>query len=217
MKPKIIVRYLPQFHRTKENDEWWGEGFTEWTTVRKGKSLYNGHLQPREPLNGNYYNLLDKNTMKWQADLARKYGIDGFAFYHYWFKDGKQILERPAENLLKWKDIDMPFCFCWANETWSRTWSNLMNGNVWAGEFEQKSECNDNGILLDQKYGLSGAWIDHIKYLIPFFQDKRYIKHNGKPVFMIYHPEEMHCLPDMEQLLEADQWAREFTRKNLTK
>ena len=103
-KPQVLAMYLPQYHRVKENDEWWGEGFTEWTAVEKSEPLFEDHNQPRRPLDDRYYDLLDKSTMEWQADLANKYGVDGFCFYHYWFKDGRRILERPAENLLKWKD-----------------------------------------------------------------------------------------------------------------
>ena len=124
---RALAMYLPQFHRVPENDAWWGEGFTEWTAVKKAVPLFEGHEQPRTPLNSNYYDLMDKGTMEWQADLAKKYGIDGFCFYHYWFRDGRRILEKPAENLLQWKDIDMPFCFCWDPVSWARTWTKLGN------------------------------------------------------------------------------------------
>ena len=111
----LLAYYLPQFHQVPENDQWWGEGFTEWTAAKNAKPLYEGHYQPHEPWNDNYYNLLEKETMKWQAKLMHRYSIDGMCFYHYWFGEGQKILERPAENLLKWTDIDMPFCFSWAN------------------------------------------------------------------------------------------------------
>ena len=96
---KTIAMYLPQFHRVKENDAWWGEGYTEWTAVKNAKPLFEGHNQPRVPLHENYYNLLEKSTMEEQAELAQQYGVDGFCFYHYYFKDGRKILEKPAENL----------------------------------------------------------------------------------------------------------------------
>ena len=115
-----VAMYLPQFHRIPENDRWWGEGFTDWVTVKNAKPLREGHRQPIAPLGGRYYDLIEKETMEWQAGLAEEYGIDGFCFYHYWFGDGELLLERPAENLLGWKDIPMKFCFCWANETWAR-------------------------------------------------------------------------------------------------
>lgn len=193
---KVLAMYLPQFHRVKENDEWWGEGFTEWTTVKGAKPLYDGHSQPVVPYNENYYDLTEKETMQWQADLMKKYGVDGACIYHYWFKDGRQILEKPAENLLQWKDIDMPFCFCWANETWARTWSGMSNINVWASTLEKKT-ADGKKVLLEQKYGTEKEWTEHFNYLLDFFKDERYIKKNGKPVFMIYRPELMPCVERM--------------------
>lgn len=198
METKILALYLPQFHRTPENDAWWGDGFTEWTTVREAVPLYAGHKQPRVPLGDNYYNLLDKTTMEWQANLMHQYGIGGMCFYHYYFKDGKKILEKPAENLLKWKDINMPFCFSWANETWAKSWSKLQDKNVWSNLKENiKPRENDDGILLLQDYGDEKQWILHFDYLVPFFQDSRYIKVNGKPVFIIYKPQQISCLTKM--------------------
>lgn len=196
---KAIAMYLPQFHETKENNEWWGEGFTEWTSVKKAKALYEGHYQPHMPENGYYYNLLEKSTMEWQAELARKANVYGFCFYHYWFKDGRRVLEKPAENLLQWKDIDIHFCFSWANESWIRTWSNVKGGNAWVSEDVSvaKTAEDDTGILLEQQYGTEKDWKEHFEYLLPFFKDDRYIKIDGKPVFMIYRPELVDCMDDM--------------------
>lgn len=195
--------YLPQFHRVKENDEWWGEGFTEWTAVKKAERMFAEHEQPRVPLNKYYYDLLDKETMRWQSRLMKKYKIDGMCFYHYYFKDGRKILEQPAENLLKLKDIDMPFCFSWANESWVRSWSNLSTGdsNSWSEKYEKFSqELNDeesNGVLLKQEYGTARDWDIHYQYLAKFFHDERYIKFDGMPVFMFYRPDSIPCLRQM--------------------
>ncbi|MCR5235803.1 MAG: glycoside hydrolase family 99-like domain-containing protein [Lachnospiraceae bacterium] len=197
MNTKIIALYLPQFHRVKENDEWWGEGFTEWTAVKKAEPLFDGHDQPRVPKDNYYYDLLDKRTMEWQASLMHEYGVDGLCFYHYWFKDGRQILEKPAENLLEWKDIDMPFCFSWANETWKRSWSNIEDGNAWIEDHEAGVIKEGSGILLQQEYGTEEDWKKHFYYLLPFFMDKRYIRIDDKPVFMIYKPEDIGCLKSM--------------------
>lgn len=189
--------YLPQFHRTKDNDMWWGEGFTEWTAVRAAKSLFEGHQQPRVPLNEFYYDLLKKETMQKQAEWMHRYGIDGQCFYHYYFENGRMTLEKPAENLLQWVDVNMPFCFCWANTTWARTWSNI-SGNTWADEFEKKDEKEkNNGILISQKYGREKEWKKHFEYLLPFFKDERYIKVDGRPVFMITWIDAIACLQQM--------------------
>lgn len=206
---KIITMYLPQYHRTTENDKWWGEGFTDWIAVRKARPLFKNHQQPKKPLNGNYYDLLQKEPMVWQSMLMKKYGIDGQCFYHYWFKDGRKILEKPAENWLKWKELDMPICFCWANESWARTWSNISGKNAWAGIFENDRKDDtavaDTGVLLEQKYGDEMEWREHFEYLLPFFKDSRYIKINGKPLFMIYKPMQIPCLEEM--LGKWNKWA----------
>lgn len=196
-KPKLIAFYLPQFHQVKENDEWWGEGFTDWESARKAKPLYCGHYQPREPLHNNYYNLLNKESMVWQAKIAKKTGIYGFCMYHYWFGDNKQILEKPAENLLKWKDIDINYCFSWANESWITSWSNIP-GNAWTDSSIQKKGENSKGILLEQKYGKEKEWEKHFMYLLPFFKDDRYIKKDGKPIFVIYMPDK---IPQIKQMI----------------
>lgn len=203
---KVITMYLPQFHRVKENDEWWGEGFTEWTTVKGAAKLFETHYQPHIPLGQNYYNLLDKKTMEWQADLMKKYGIDGQCIYHYWFEHGRQILEKPVENLLRWKDVDMPFCLCWANETWARSWSNVSYANAWADIYEKKGK-KDTGILLKQEYGDVNQWKKHFDYLLSFFMDDRYIKVNGCPVFIIYKSAHILCLNEMME--KWNEWARE--------
>ncbi|MGE5495702.1 MAG: glycoside hydrolase family 99-like domain-containing protein [Burkholderiales bacterium] len=176
---KIIAFYLPQFHEIPENNEWWGKGFTEWTNVKSAKPLFKGHYQPRIPLNQNYYNLLDPETRQWQAEIAKKHGVYGFCYYHYWFL-GKKLLNKPAEEMLRLGQPDMPFCFSWANESWVRTW-----------------EGKSKQILIAQEYGGKEDWKKHFEYLLPFFNDRRYILKDGKPFFIIYRPELMDCCNEM--------------------
>ncbi|WP_052212457.1 glycoside hydrolase family 99-like domain-containing protein [Anaerovibrio lipolyticus] len=210
---RVIAMYLPQFHRVKENDEWWGEGFTEWTAVKNAEKMFDEHEQPRVPFNKYYYDLLDKETMCWQSRLMKKYKIDGMCFYHYYFKNGRKILEQPAENLLEWTDIDMPFCFSWANESWVRSWSNLStgDGNSWSEKYEKFSQVlngdEGSGVLLKQEYGDECDWDIHYRYLAKFFHDGRYIKHDGMPVFMFHRPDSIPCLHQM--LARWDVLARE--------
>ncbi len=181
-KPKLIAFYLPQFHEIPENNEWWGQGFTEWTNVRAAKPLFEGHDEPRIPLNRDYYNLLDDKVKIAQAQLASSHGVYGFCYYHYWFKDGKKLLEKPAEQMLKNQDIEMPFCFCWANENWSKNWDG---GN--------------QEIIMKQEYGREVDWEKHFQYLLPFFKDSRYITVNGKLLFVIYKPEQ---IADIEEMVK---------------
>lgn len=205
MIPKILSLYLPQFYETEENSKWYGEGFTDWVAVKKAKPLYERHLQPRTPLNQNYYNLSRIETIEWQAALAKEYGIDGFCFYHYWFDSDTRLLEKPAELLLENKKIDITFCFSWANESWKRTWSNVSKGNVWCDGFDsavQKKDISDRGLLVKQTYGREEEWKKHIEYLIPFFKDERYLKRDRKPVFFIYQPCDILCIKSMTHVWE---------------
>ena len=176
---KLISFYLPQFHCIPENDKWWGEGFTEWVNIKKAKPLYDGHEQPVIPLNNNYYNLLDVETIKWQCELSKKYGLYGFCIYHYWF-DGKLLLEKPMELLRDNPCIDTHYCICWANEHWT---------NQWVSTSEK--------VLIEQRYGDEKDWKKHFDYLLTFFKDSRYIKEDNKPLLVIYRPEIIPCLNDM--------------------
>jgi hypothetical protein len=167
---RAIAFYLPQYHPIPENDEWWGEGFTEWRNVSKAKPLFSGHYQPHVPADLGYYDLLQEETRIAQAELARKYGIEGFCYYHYWFK-GKRLLERPMQELIDSGKPDFPFCICWANESWTRRWDG-----------------KEQDILMKQEY-CEDDDREHIQYLLPLFRDKRYIRVNGKPLFLVYRTE----------------------------
>lgn len=204
---KVFTMYLPQFHEVEENNKWWGKGFTEWHAVKKAEALFDTHEQPKKPLNNNYYDLMEKRVMEWQASLIHQYKVDGLCFYHYWFKDGKKILEKPAENLLQCKEINMPFCFSWANESWVRTWSKLSGGNRWAPKFDKREREQESDILLLQEYGSEEQWRAHFDYLLPFFKDSRYIKKDNAPVFMIYKPGDISCLEAMRE--KWNEWAIE--------
>lgn len=169
---KKIAFYLPQFHSIPENDEWWGTGFTEWTNVKASSPQFKGHMQPEVPLDEYYYDLLDSTAQEWQSKLALQYGLDGFCYYHYWF-EGKLLLEKPMENMLENVNIRIPFCICWANETWSRTWDG-----------------QETSILIKQNYNEDErAWREHFLYLLQFFKDERYINKDGCPVIIIYKPQ----------------------------
>ena len=167
---KLITFYLPQFHTFPENDEFWGKGFTEWTNVKKARPLYKGHYEPRVPLDDNYYDLTNPKTFEWQVDLAKKYGVYGFCFYHYWFS-GKILMQKPMEMFLRNKNLSLHYCISWANETWSRRW----NGK-------------EEDILIKQEHGTEREWIEHFNYLLKFFKDDRYIKIDGYPLFILYKP-----------------------------
>ena len=182
---RAIAIYLPQFHRVNENDEWWGEGFTEWTNVRRGRPMFKGHHQPHVPhVDIGYYDLDDESVLERQATMARRHGIDGFCFYHYWF-DGRRILEKPVERLLASGRPDFPFCVCWANENWTRTWDGL-----------------EKHVLLAQRHSLESDE-RFLRDLLPTLRDPRYIHVEGRPLVAVYRP----GLLD-EPAATADRWRR---------
>lgn len=194
MEPKIIAMYLPQYHEIPENNEFWGKGFSDWVTVKKAKPLFKGHDQPKVPLNGNYYDLSQKESVKWQAELAKKYGVYGFGIYHYWFNNDKNLLTKPAEIIKDNPDIDIKFHFAWDNTSWVRSWSNV-SGNAWAPSYEKSKLKGGKAVLVEYILGSKEDWKKHYEWLRPFFKDERYIKKNNKPIFVIFH-----FSPEIEQM-----------------
>ncbi len=189
---RVLAYYLPQFHPIPENDAWHGKGFTEWTKVKSATPLFEGHYQPHVPHSDlGYYHLDNDEILKFQAELMKKAGLSGMIFYHYWFS-GKLILETPAQRLLKNKSIDMPFCFCWANENWTRRWDG-----------------GDKEVLLEQVYSVQDAK-EFIHYLIPFFKDRRYLRIDNRPILFVYRPT---LLPKDFDYVAI--WAEECKKNNL--
>lgn len=186
-KVKLLAMYLPQYHEIPENSEFWGKGFTDWVSVKKAKSLYDGHEQPVAPYNDYYYDLSKKESIAWQIDQAKKYGVYGFGIYHYWFSEDKVLLTKPAEIILENKDLDIPFFFGWDNANWRRSWSRF-RGNAWApieDNNQQKNSTAQGSVLIEYKLGEKPQWKKHFDYLLPYFKDERYIKVDNKPLFEI--------------------------------
>ena len=175
---RAIAFYLPQFFPIPENDVWWGPGFTEWTNVAKARPLFPGHWQPRLPADLGFYDLRVPETRQRQADLARANGIEGFCYWHYWFGDGRRILERPFEEVRASGNPDFPFCLAWANQSWS---------GVWHG--------SPGTILLEQTYPGAADEIAHYRWASRAFHDPRYIRVDGRPLFVVFAP---HDLPSTE-------------------
>ena len=159
MKPRLISFYLPQFYPTPENDEWWGKGFTEWTNVGRAKPLFKGHYQPKVPADLGYYDLRIPEVREQQADLAREAGIEGFCYWHYWFGNGKRLLDRVFREVVETGKPDFPFCLCWANESWHKKFWN-MDGTT------------DKQILAEQVYEDEEGNTKHFYALLDAFKDK---------------------------------------------
>ena len=194
VKARVLAFYLPQFHPIPENDKWWGKGFTEWTNVGKARRFFPGHYQPRVPADLGYYDLRVPETREAQAMLAREYGIEGFVYWHYWFGNGKRLLERPFNEVLASGKPDFPFALAWANESWRGFWHGIKTKET----------------LIDQEYPGDEDYIAHFKAVLPAFQDKRYIRCHGKPLFFIYHYEQ---IPDVAHFIEL--WQRLAKENNL--
>ncbi len=188
---KLIAFYLPQYHPIRENDEWWGKGFTEWTNVVKAKPLFRGHHQPDLPADLGFYDLRLPEAREAQADLARQYGIHGFCYYHYWF-NGRRLLERPFNEVLASGRPGFPFCLCWANEHWTRRWDGA-----------------ELQILMAQTYSVQDD-LNHIRWLLKAFEDHRYIRVEGKPLFLVYRAGD---LPYASQTAES--WRKEAIKAGI--
>jgi len=188
---RLIAFYLPQYHPIPENDHWWGKGFTEWTNVTKAKPLFRGHYQPHLPADLGFYDLRVPEVREAQAALAREYEIYGFCYHHYWFH-GNRLLHRPFAEVLASGRPDFPFCLCWANENWTRVWDG-----------------REREVLITQAHSHDDD-VAHIRALIPAFQDRRYIRIHGKPLFLVYRTDR---LPDARRT--AAIWRDEAARAGI--
>lgn len=184
-KIRPIAFYLPQYYPIPENDQWWGKGFTEWTNVSKAKPLFPGHYQPKLPSELGFYDLRVPEVREQQAQLAKEYGIEGFCYWHYWFGNGRRILERPFNEVLESGKPDFPFCLAWANESWTGIWHGLTNE-----------------VLMEQLYPGIDDYINHFNFLIKAFTDKRYLRIDDKPIFVVYRPD---AIPDLHVFVDTFQ------------
>jgi hypothetical protein len=188
MKARVIAYYLPQFHPIPENDKFWGKGFTEWTNVAKAKPLFKGHYQPRIPADLGFYDLRLPEVREQQAQMARKVGIEGFCYWHYWFGNGKRLLQRPFNEVLQSGKPDFPFCLAWANHSWkTSTWEN----------------GGKDRMIVEQRYLGEEDYTLHFQEVLPAFRDKRYITIEGKPLFAIFDP---YNFQDMSNFIKT--WQR---------
>lgn len=183
---KIIAYYLPQFHPIKENNEWWGTGFTEWTNVGKARKYFSNHYQPKVPKDLGYYDLRIADVRKHQADLAKEAGVDGFCYWHYWFGNGKRLLEMPFNEVLKSGEPDISFCLGWANESWK--------AKVWDFNSAKRDRT-----LVEQLYPGDQDYVDHFYSVLDAFKDPRYLRKDNKPIFVVYKP---FLIPDAARFIK---------------
>jgi lipopolysaccharide biosynthesis protein len=192
VRARLIALYLPQYHPIPENDEWWGRGFTEWTNTANAKPFFKGHYQPHVPADLGFYDLRLPEARAAQAEMAREYGIEAFCYFHYWFA-GHRLLERPFNEVLCSGEPDFPFCLAWANQTWTGIWHGAPNRT-----------------LIEQTYPGMEDYRRHFETLLPAFCDRRYLKVDGKPLFVVYYPIE---LPDSPRVMEF--WRELATKAGL--
>lgn len=195
-KARVIAFYLPQFHPTDVNDKYWGKGFTEWTNVAKARPLFKGHYQPQIPADLGFYDLRLSEVREAQAKMAAEYGVEGFCYWHYWFGNGKKVLDMPLNQVLSSGKPDFPFCIGWANHSWSnKTWI--------------KNKAFQKDIMIfEQTYPGKEDYIAHFYDVLPAFKDERYITVDGKPLFLVYNAED---IPNNEEFINL--W-QDLAKKN---
>lgn len=198
MRARVIAYYLPQYHPVPENDKFWGKGFTEWTNVTKAKPLFKGHYQPQLPADLGFYDLRIPEIREEQAKMARECGVEGFCYWHYWFGNGKKVLDMPFNEVLKSGSPDFPFCLGWANHSWTtKTW-------------EKGKSFSTEKVIFEQLYLGDNDYEAHFYDVLPAFKDKRYMTVDGKPIFVIFEPDD---IPDSKHFIEF--WNELATKNGL--
>lgn len=188
---KVLAYYLPQFHPTPENDEWWGKGFTEWVNVAKARPLFKGHKQPHIPADLGFYDLRLPESRTMQAEYAKKAGISAFCYWHYWFGNGKRLLNYPLDEVIRLGEPDFPFCLAWANHSWyKKSWV------AGKGIFN----LNKSQLLIEQKYLGKNDYKQHFETMLPAFKDRRYFRIDNRLVFVIYAPQD---IPNIDNFMEC--------------
>ncbi len=178
-----LAFYLPQYHPIAENDAWWGTGFTEWTNVAKARPFFATIVsRDCQPISGSMTFASLRPAMP-QADMARSAGIDAFVYWHYWFGDGRMVLQRPLDEVVSSGEPDFPFCVGWANQSWS---------GVWYGAADR--------ILIKQTYPGPADIEAHFQRLLPIVSDRRYFRVAGMPLIYVFAPAE---IPDPERWCET--------------
>lgn len=187
-KARVLAMYLPQYHPIPENDAVWGKGFTEWTNVAQARPLFPGHYQPKIPADLGFYDLRLPQVRLAQAEMARDAGVEGFMYWHYWFGNGRMLLEKPFEEVLNSGTPDFPFCLGWANHSWmTKTW-------------KKGSAFKKDPMIMEQLYPGPSDYVEHFNYCLPAFRDKRYITVDGKPIFTVFAPMDM---PDVNDFISS--------------
>ena len=176
-----LAYYLPQFHEIEENNRWWGKGFTEWQQLREAKQYYPWQAIRKPIAPFGEYSLLNPAVMEWQNQTAKKYGIDSFLVFDYWFGKGKTLLEKPMQMVLD-QQLNFDYCLCWANHTWYNKRENIT--------------------LQEQQYLGAQDYAEYFNRLLPHFRSSHYLKIENQPVFAIFNPNEV---PDLSVFTQTFQ------------
>ena len=180
-KEKILAYYFPQYHSIPENDKVFGKDFTDWELF---KDETNSRLSlcklPVDPPEGlGYYDPTLLDTRQKQAALAKKYGVDGFIYYHYWLEN-QPVMNKVIDNLIIDNEPNLPFCLCFANASWLHLF-RINSG---------QKKYHPDGSTFRQLYDKPK---DHAEYLQKIFNHPNYLRIENKPVLFIYklNPEVM--------------------------
>jgi hypothetical protein len=173
---EAVAFNFPNYHPSSSQERYLGKGWTEWELMERAKPMFEGHLQPKQCLWGEF-NEADPAWAELEIETASSYGISTFAIDWFWYNGIQVLHEQLEQGFLKARNrTKLRFCIMWANISWRNQYPPP----------DSAYGYNDNPVLYEQTYSdadmdrVAEYWLEH------YFREPNYWRLDGQPVVQIF-------------------------------